>query len=65
MGRVTVTFTVSMPPEMEDELERVRKREQRTRSELVREALRRYFRQRSEEECTHITDAKYRPSVGR
>ena len=65
MGRITVTLTVSIPPEMADELERVRKREQRTRSELVREALRRYFRQRSEEECAHITDAQYRPAVGR
>jgi len=44
MGRTTVTFTISLPPEMADELEQVQKREQRTRSELIREALRRYFR---------------------
>ena len=42
MARVTVTFTISLPPEMAEELEEVRKREHRTRSELIREALRRY-----------------------
>ena len=42
MARVTVTFTISLPPEMAESLEEVMKREHRTRSELVREALRRY-----------------------
>jgi predicted transcriptional regulator len=41
--RTTKTMTVSLPPEMLEEFERVRKRERRTRSELVREALRVYF----------------------
>jgi Arc/MetJ-type ribon-helix-helix transcriptional regulator len=36
-------MTVSLPPEMIEEVERVRKAEHRTRSELVREALRTYF----------------------
>jgi predicted transcriptional regulator len=31
-----------LPPKMADELERVRRKEHRTRSEFVREALRRY-----------------------
>lgn len=44
MPRTTATFSVSVPPEMADELERVRKVEHRTRSELVREALRQYIR---------------------
>ena len=44
MARVTVTFTVSLPPEMAEELKEVMKREHRTRSELVREALRRYMK---------------------
>ena len=44
MGRTTATFSVSLPPEMVEELERVRKAEHRTRSELVREALRVYIR---------------------
>ena len=36
-------MTVSLPPEMVEEFEVVRKTERRTRSELVREALRSYF----------------------
>lgn len=44
MPRVSATFSISLPPKMVRELERVRKREHRTRSELVREALRRYIR---------------------
>ncbi len=45
MTRTTATFSVSLPPEMATELERVRKAEHRTRSELVREALRHYIRE--------------------
>jgi CopG family transcriptional regulator / antitoxin EndoAI len=44
MPRTTATFSISVPPEMAAELERVRKVEHRTRSELVREALRHYIR---------------------
>jgi metal-responsive CopG/Arc/MetJ family transcriptional regulator len=40
--RISKTVTVSLPPAMVDELDRVRAIEHRTRSELVREALRRY-----------------------
>ena len=40
------TMTISLPPAMISEVERVRKMEQRTRSELVREALRTYFAKR-------------------
>ncbi len=45
MPRITVTFSISLPPEMAVELEETMKREHRTRSELIREALRRYFSQ--------------------
>ncbi|MBI3894725.1 MAG: ribbon-helix-helix protein, CopG family [Acidobacteria bacterium] len=38
--------TISLPPAMVRQLEAVRKRESRTRSELVREALRQYFAKR-------------------
>ena len=41
--RTTQTMTVSLPPEMLARFEAVRKAESRTRSELVREALRTYF----------------------
>jgi CopG family transcriptional regulator / antitoxin EndoAI len=45
MPRSTATFSISLPPKMAAELERVRRSEHRTRSELVREALRTYIRQ--------------------
>jgi Arc/MetJ-type ribon-helix-helix transcriptional regulator len=45
MARISATFSVSLPPEMADELEQVRRKEHRSRSELVREALRRYMRE--------------------
>ena len=41
--RTTRTFTISLPPKMMQELEQAQKAEQRTRSELVREALRFYL----------------------
>lgn len=41
--RTRATMTVSLPPEMIEQVEEVRKTEHRTRSELVREALRTYF----------------------
>jgi predicted transcriptional regulator len=40
--RTTRTVTISLPPPMVEELDRVRQREHRTRSELMREALRHY-----------------------
>ena len=50
MPRTTSTLTISLPPAMLKELERVRKQEHRTRSELMREALRTYFSGRFPEE---------------
>ena len=44
--RTRQTMTVSLPAEMIKEVEKVRKAEHRTRSELVREALRVYFSSR-------------------
>ncbi len=41
--RESTTFTVSLPPAMAKEVERAMKTEHRTRSELVREALRIYL----------------------
>ncbi len=41
--RESRTFTVSLPPAMAEQVERARKAENRTRSELVREALRVYL----------------------
>jgi metal-responsive CopG/Arc/MetJ family transcriptional regulator len=42
MARVTKTITLSLPPEMVDKIEELMKEEGRTRSERLREALRRY-----------------------
>ncbi len=44
--RTTETMTVSLPPALVYQFEEVRKIESRTRSELVREALRAYFESR-------------------
>ena len=42
MARTTKTVTLSLSPEMADKIEELMKEEGRTRSELLREALRRY-----------------------
>jgi metal-responsive CopG/Arc/MetJ family transcriptional regulator len=42
MPRTTKTITLSLPPEMVDKIEELMKEEGGTRSELLREALRRY-----------------------
>ncbi len=43
MPRTTETMTVSLPPAMMRQVDHVCESEHRTRSELVREALRVYF----------------------
>ena len=40
---LTVTFSISLPSEMATEFEEIQRKEHRTHSELIREALRRYF----------------------
>lgn len=44
--RVTRTWTVSLPPKMSRLAQQLAREEHRTKSELVREALRLYFAQR-------------------
>ncbi|HEY3129371.1 MAG TPA: ribbon-helix-helix domain-containing protein [Acidobacteriota bacterium] len=51
-------MTISLPPEMVEEVERVRKAEHRTRSELLREALRVYFSRRIPEETPTAADLR-------
>lgn len=41
--RTTKVMTLSLPPEMVKEVERIVKEENRTKSELFREALRKYI----------------------
>ncbi len=43
MSRTTKTITISLPPEMLAQVEEAMAEEGRTKSELLREALRRYF----------------------
>lgn len=43
MARTTATYTISLPPEMAEKVDELMRKEKRTRSELFREALRRYF----------------------
>ena len=44
--RTTDTMTISLPPAMAKQMEQVQKQENRTRSELLREAWRQYFESR-------------------
>jgi metal-responsive CopG/Arc/MetJ family transcriptional regulator len=44
--RTTDTMTISLPAAMAKQMEKVRKEENRTRSELLREAWRQYFESR-------------------
>ena len=44
--RTTHIMTISLPPAMVRQFEQIRKAESRTRSELIREALRLYFESR-------------------
>lgn len=46
--RTTRVWTISLPPAMSRAAQHVAKREQRTKSELVREALRLYLAQRGQ-----------------
>ncbi len=46
MGRTTKTITFSLPPDMADRVTEIMKDEGRTKSELLREALRRYIEDR-------------------
>jgi Arc/MetJ-type ribon-helix-helix transcriptional regulator len=48
MSRASTTFSISLPPQMVEQIERARKSEHRTRSEFVREALRQYIGRASE-----------------
>lgn len=46
MARISKVLSLSLPPKMYDLIERLAKEENRTRSELLREALREYIDRR-------------------
>ncbi len=60
MARVTKTVTVSLPPEMVDKIEELMKEEGRTRSELLREALRRYAEEQEWKKIYRYAELKAR-----
>ena len=56
--RTTRIMSISLPPAMEKQVEKIRKEEHRTRSELVREALRQYILNRYPAEGMTRREAK-------
>ena len=56
--RTTKTLSISLPPAQLKEVEKLAKKENRTLSELIREALRRYSYQRQLEEINTYGRAK-------
>jgi Arc/MetJ-type ribon-helix-helix transcriptional regulator len=61
--RETITVTVSLPPAMAKQVEMAMKAEQRTRSELVREALRIYLSALPSERPTAAESRAYRQGM--
>jgi metal-responsive CopG/Arc/MetJ family transcriptional regulator len=51
------TLSISLPPQLVEELDRVRRREHRTRSEILSEALRRYIMIAARSHTVPIEDA--------
>jgi CopG family transcriptional regulator/antitoxin EndoAI len=60
MARTTKVITLSLPPEMVDKIEELTKEEGRTRSELLREALRRYAEEQEMKKIYHYGEIKAR-----
>ena len=58
--RTTRILSVTLPPAMLEETERIAREENRTKSELVREALRRYMRDRVWQDLRSYGAAKAR-----
>jgi predicted transcriptional regulator len=56
--RTTRTVTISLPPEMVEQLDRVRRDEHRTRSELLREALVQYVATGGSRRVIPVEDAQ-------
>lgn len=60
MGRTTKTITFSLPPDMADRVEEIMRQEGRTKSELLREALRRYIEEREWRELFRYVEHRAR-----
>ena len=64
-ARRSRVVTVSLPPELADEFERIADEEQRTRSELFREMLREYSVRRALDELTSLQEHGAGRAAGR
>jgi metal-responsive CopG/Arc/MetJ family transcriptional regulator len=51
------TLSITLPPQLVEELDRVRRREHRTRSEVLRDALRRYIAVAARTHTVPVEDA--------
>ncbi|MEA1965516.1 MAG: ribbon-helix-helix domain-containing protein [Candidatus Aerophobetes bacterium] len=60
MGRTTKTISLSVPPEMAEKIKKLMNKEGRTRSELIREALRRYVEEQEWKEIYRYGEMKAR-----
>ena len=58
MGRTTKIISLSLPPEMAEKIKELMKKEGRTRSELIREALRRYVEEQEWKEIYRYGEMK-------
>lgn len=58
--RTTSLVTISLPPSMAAESEKVARKQHMTRSELLRIALRRYLEETQLEEAIRVADAELR-----
>lgn len=58
MGRTTKTISLSVPPEMAEKIKELMKKEGSTRSELIREALRRYVEEQEWKEIYRYGEIK-------
>ena len=58
MSRATKTWTISLPPKMVKEAEKIARDENRTKSELIREALRFYLDEKNGSICIDMEPKK-------
>ena len=58
--RQTTTWTISLPPQMGREAEQLARKEHRTKSELVREALRDYMASQQWETLQRVASGRAR-----
>ena len=63
MERTTKIISLSVPPEMAEKIQELMKKEDRTRSELIRETIRRYIEQQEWKEILRYGRIKAKEKV--